>query len=86
MVFYDWNRDGKKDMVDDYLEYNIYKESTKDNDSSNYSGGSSGGCSSIFLIVLIALFIESIASYFELKESKQCDNVIWVNYVKSKNV
>mgnify|MGYP002645012437 CR=1 FL=1 len=32
------------------------------------------------------LFIESIASYFELKESKQCDNVIWVNYVKSKNV
>lgn len=57
MAFYDWNRDGKKDMVDDYLEYNIYKESTKDNDSSNYSGGSSGGYSSIFLIVLIALFI-----------------------------
>lgn len=21
MAFYDWNRDGKKDMVDDYLEY-----------------------------------------------------------------
>ena len=66
MAFYDWNRDGKKDMVDDYLEYNIYKESTKDTDSSNYSGGSSGGYSSIFLIVLIALFILNL-----LKECSQ---------------
>ena len=32
------------------------------------------------------LFMKSIASYFELKESKQCDNAIWVNYIKSKNV
>jgi len=27
MAFYDWNHDGKKDFADDYLEYNIYKES-----------------------------------------------------------
>ena len=27
--------DGKKDFADDYIEYNIYKECTKDNDNSN---------------------------------------------------
>ena len=37
MAMHDWNRDGKKDFVDDYLEYNIYKESMK-----NESYGSSG--------------------------------------------
>ena len=46
MAFYDWNRDGKKNFVDDYIEYNIYKESTKDNynrnsySSSNFSNNS----------------------------------------------
>ena len=25
MAFYDWNHDGNKDFMDDYLEYNIYK-------------------------------------------------------------
>ena len=29
MAFYDWNRDGKKDFADDYIEYNIYKEGPK---------------------------------------------------------
>ena len=46
MAFYDWNRDGKKNFVDDYIEYNIYKENTKDNynrnsySSSNFSNNS----------------------------------------------
>lgn len=35
MAFYDWNKDGKKDFADDYIEYNIYKECTKDDDNSN---------------------------------------------------
>lgn len=29
MAFYDWNHDGKKDFTDDFIEYNIYNESTK---------------------------------------------------------
>lgn len=33
MAFYDWNHDGKKDFADNYLEYNIYKESTKNSGS-----------------------------------------------------
>lgn len=32
MAFFDWNHDGKKDWQDDYIEYNIYKECTKDDD------------------------------------------------------
>ena len=28
MAFFDWNHDGKKDVQDDFIEYNIYKEST----------------------------------------------------------
>ena len=35
MAFYDWDHNGKKDIVDDYIEYNIYKECTKENDNSN---------------------------------------------------
>lgn len=31
MAFYDWNHDGKKDLADDYIEYQIYKKSTSDN-------------------------------------------------------
>ena len=26
MAFYDWNKDGKKDVQDDFIEYNIYKQ------------------------------------------------------------
>ena len=38
MAFYDWNRDGKKDFADDYIEYNIYKECTKDKDNDDLFG------------------------------------------------
>ena len=37
MAFFDWNHNGKKDWQDDYIEYNIYKECTKDDDNNNYS-------------------------------------------------
>ncbi|MBR4058358.1 MAG: hypothetical protein IKK03_00770 [Lachnospiraceae bacterium] len=33
MAFHDWNHDGKKDFTDDYIEYQIYKQSTS---NSNY--------------------------------------------------
>lgn len=35
MAFYDWNHDGNKDFMDDYLEYNIYKKSTGNNSSNS---------------------------------------------------
>lgn len=38
MAFYDWNHNGENDIVDDFMEYQIYKDSTNRN---NYtpSGG-----------------------------------------------
>lgn len=37
MAFYDWNQDGKKDLIDDYIEYNIYKQSTGKNSNNGYT-------------------------------------------------
>jgi hypothetical protein len=31
MALYDWNRDGKKDMRDDFIEYMMYEEAMKEN-------------------------------------------------------
>lgn len=65
MALYDWNHDGKKDFVDDYLEYNIYKESTKD--------GGSTGSSGVFLgklfiaFVVFSIFIYLFGDLFELE-------------------
>ena len=35
MAFIDWNKDGKIDMRDAFLEYNIYKACTEDDDDDN---------------------------------------------------
>lgn len=34
MAFHDWNHDGKKDFTDDFMEYQIYNQSTN---NSNYT-------------------------------------------------
>ena len=31
MAFFDWNKDGKIDVQDEFLEYNIFKACTEDN-------------------------------------------------------
>ena len=60
MALYDWNQDGKKDFVDDYLEYNIYKESTKD------SGSSGGFLGKLFIaFVVFYIFIYLFGDLFE---------------------
>lgn len=63
MAFYDWNKDGKKDVQDDFIEYNIYKQSTN-NASDNYSGGSSGnnfGCSFWIWFCVIIFFLSLVS-------------------------
>lgn len=54
MAFYDWNKDGKKDVQDDFIEYNIYSESMKNNNgnSNNNSGGGCLGWAAVILILL----------------------------------
>lgn len=65
MAFYDWNHNGKKDFTDDFIEYNIYKESTKNSTSSSYSRG--GGISTFGAILsVIAGLVGQVAIYMML--------------------
>lgn len=35
MAFFDWNKDGKIDIQDAFLEYNIFKACTEDDDDND---------------------------------------------------
>lgn len=62
VAFYDWNRDGKKNFADDYIEYNIYKESTKNNNTNNYSNNSNSGCAFWFWFSVIMIILGIITN------------------------
>ncbi len=69
MAFFDWNHNGKKDIQDDFIEYNIYKQSTQNNDNNNNYRSSSGmsnfgaGCATVASIFIAA----GILSVFDLE-------------------
>jgi len=48
MAFYDWNHNGKKDFTDDFIEYQIYKDSTS---NSNYTPRTDNAISTFGAIV-----------------------------------
>ncbi len=52
MAFNDWNKDGKRDVQDDFIEYNIYKQSTQQKDN---TGCGALGWLAIILVVLSLL-------------------------------
>lgn len=65
MSFYDWNRDGKKDFRDDFIEYQVYKDCTKGGDKDpdenyDYSGGSSMDSDSAASLGIILIIIAVI--------------------------
>ena len=63
---YDWNKDGKKDVQDDFIEYNIYKQSTQNNNNYRSDGGMSNfgaGCTTVASILIAA----GILSVFNLE-------------------
>lgn len=81
MAFYDWNRDGKKDIRDDFIEYNICEQSSHNNNTSSYSEPSSNdnsGCLALILffgIVLLIAFVVTrcTTSYCALDEcAEEC--------------
>ena len=68
MAFFDWNKDGKKDVQDDFIEYNIYKQSTQNNSNNNYNSGGGmsnfcAGCATVASIFIAA----GILSVFNLE-------------------
>lgn len=55
MAFYDWNHNGKKDIVDNMIEYQIYRNATgknKDTSDSHCYTGSSGSTNSPIIVFL----------------------------------
>lgn len=67
MAFYDWNHDGKKDFTDDFIEYNIYKESTKGSSNSSYTPSHGGGISTFGAIIsVIAGLVGQVLLYMGL--------------------
>ena len=61
MAIYDWNHNGKKDMADNFIEYQIYKDVTGQNDETSYSPRRGNGMSTFgaILSVIAGLFLQS---------------------------
>lgn len=53
MAMYDWNRNGKRDMGDNYIEYQIYKDVTGQNDKSSYTPSRGNGMSTFGAIISV---------------------------------
>ncbi len=67
MAFYDWNKDGKKDIVDDYIEYNVYKESTKNNSSQHHSGNGMSNFGATIATIVSIFIAAGIVGMFNLE-------------------
>lgn len=92
MAFYDWNHDGKKDWQDNYIEYNIYKRSTGNNDSlSRYSssGGSGSTLGAIIAVIIVFIILGWIVNLFTPKcivdgcDSEQMEGSSYCYYHKN---
>ena len=66
MAMYDWNHDGKKDGIDNFIEYNIYKESTGQSNKSSYSRSSEGISGFGAILSVIAGLVGQVIIYMAL--------------------
>lgn len=55
VAVHDWNKNGKKDIQDDFIEYKIYQESIKSNNGSDNSGCGAWGWIAVIVIFLSLL-------------------------------
>lgn len=53
MAMYDWNHNGKDDMGDNFIEYQIYKDVTGQHDKSSYTPSRGGGLSTFGAILSV---------------------------------
>ncbi len=62
MAMHDWNNDGKKDMKDNFIEYQIYKEIIDQNDKTSYTPRRGNGMSTFGAIVSVfaGLFMQAV--------------------------
>ena len=61
MATHDWNHDGRNDMMDNYIEYQIYKDVTGQNDEPSYTPSRGNGMSTFGAIisVIAGLFLQA---------------------------
>lgn len=62
MSMYDWNCNGKKDMADNFIEYQIYKDVTGQSDEPSYtpSRGNEMSTFGAIVSVIAGLFLQSV--------------------------
>ena len=53
MATHDWNHDGRNDMMDNYIEYQIYKDVTGQNDEPSYTPSRGNGMSTFGAIISV---------------------------------
>ena len=53
MATHDWNHDGRNDMIDNYTEYQIYKDVTGQNDEPSYTPSRGNGMSTFGAIISV---------------------------------
>ena len=53
MATHDWNHDGRNDMMDNYIEYQIYKDVTGQNDEPSYTTSRGNGMSTFGAIISV---------------------------------
>ena len=67
MATHDWNHDGRNDMMDNYIEYQIYKDVTGQNDEPSYTPSRGNGMSTFGAIIsVIAGLVLQAALYVAL--------------------
>lgn len=61
MAMYDWNHNGKNDMADSFIEYQIYKDVTGQKDEPSYTPSRGNGMSTFGAIVSViaGLFLQA---------------------------
>ena len=59
MAMHDWNHDGKKDMVDNFIEYQIYKDCTSTSNNSTPRSSTNSSGSSFWIVFIIACIVDA---------------------------
>lgn len=81
MALYDWNHNGKKDIEDDFIEYEIYKNSTNKNNSKytkKQNGKEISTFGAILSIILGLVFTAVIFTLFHVNIDNVPTFVIWL--------
>ena len=67
MAMYDWNQNGKNDLQDNFIEYQIYKDITGQNNESSYTPSRGNGMSTFGAIIsVVAGLVLQAALYVAL--------------------